>query len=166
MNTCTRSTRADISLLLIRIGVGTIFIAHALLYLQVGVNSLATLLGGTLGFPAPNLFAWLTIFVELFGGIALVLGVATPVAATLLSILSVIAILTLKAKLGLVAKVGVGAELDIALLVGTVSIALQGAGWYSLDRRLGWFRCSCDCCARHPEKKRRQMIGEDVKDIA
>lgn len=151
--TCKRNSRTDVALLLTRIGVGTIFVAHALLYLQAGVGSLAVLLGGTLGFPAPNVFAWLTVFIELFGGLALILGIATPVAGVLLSVISVIAILTLKSKLGLVAKVGVGAELDIALLVGTLSAALQGAGWYSLDRKLGWFGCGCGCCEGHPEKK-------------
>lgn len=152
MNTsCKRAHRTDLALLLLRIGVGTVFIAHALMYLQTGVNSLALLLGNALGFPAPNLFAWLTIFIELFGGIALVLGAATPVAAALLSVISVVTILTLKAKLGLIAKVGVGAELDIALLVGSLALMLQGAGWYSLDRKLRWFGCACDCCGGHKE---------------
>lgn len=138
----TNSNRVDLALLLTRIGIGIIFVAHALMYLQVGVNSLALTLGSSLGFPAPNLFAWLTIFIELFGGLALILGIATPIVAGLLSIISIIAILTLKAKLGLIAKpsLGVGAELDIALLVGTLSALLQGAGWYSLDRKLRWFQ--------------------------
>ena len=136
-----RSNRVDLALLLTRIGIGVIFVAHALMRLQVGVASLAQVLGSSLGFPLPNLFAWLTVLIELFGGIALILGVATPIAAVLLSVISVVAILTLKAKLGLIAKptLGVGAELEIALLVGTLSAALQGAGWYSLDRKLRWF---------------------------
>ncbi len=145
--TCKRANRSDLALLMTRIGIGTIFVSHALMHLQVGVGSLATLLGSSLGFPLPNLFAWLTVFVELFGGIALILGIATPIAAGLLSIISIITILTLKAKLGLISKVGVGAELDIALLVGSLAVALQGPGWYSLDRRLKWFGAADDCCA-------------------
>lgn len=144
---CNRSHRADLALLLTRIGVGTIFIAHALMRLQVGVDSFATLLGASLGFPAPYLFAWLTIFVELFGGIALIVGIAAPVAAALLSVISIVSILTIKAKLGLVARTGVGAELEVALLVGTLAVSLQGAGWYSIDRRLGWFWCRCKDCS-------------------
>ncbi len=143
--------RADLALLMIRIGIGTVFIAHALMHLQVGIGSLATLLGADLGFPLPNLFAWLTVFIELFGGIALVLGVASPVAAGLLSVISIITILTIKAKLGLIAKVGVGAELDIALLVGSLAVALQGAGWYSLDRKLGWFGAGREVYAAEDE---------------
>lgn len=160
MNTCPRATRTDLALLLTRIGIGIIFVAHALMYLQVGVNSLASLLGGPLGLPLPNLFAWLVVLIELFGGIALIIGIATPVAAVLLSIISIATILMLKAKLGLVAKVGVGAELDIALLVGALSLALQGAGWYSLDKKLHWFKCGCDCCAYHPEKKKKLVETE------
>jgi putative oxidoreductase len=150
--TCKTSHRADLALLMIRIGTGTVFIGHALMHLQVGVGSLATLLGADLGFPLPNLFAWLTVLIELFGGIALVIGVAGPIAAGLLSLISIITILTLKAKLGLIAKVGVGAELDIALLVGSLAVALQGAGWYSLDRKLGWFGAGGECCVPDEEK--------------
>jgi len=151
--TCNRSNRADLALLLTRIGVGTIFVAHALMHLQRGIGSLANLLGTGLGFPAPNLFAWLTVFVELFGGIALVLGIATPVAAGLLSVIALVTILTVKAKLGLVAKSGTGAELEIALLVGTLSAALQGGGWYSLDRKLRWFGAADECCMKdEPEQ--------------
>lgn len=143
---CQHAQRADLALLLIRVGIGTVFVAHALMHLQVGVGSLALLLGSSLGFPAPNLFAWLTVFIELFGGLALLLGAAAPVAAALLSVVSVVSVVTLKMKLGLIAKVGVGAELDIALLVGTLAVMIQGAGRYSLDRKLRWFGCGCDCC--------------------
>lgn len=143
---CKRSTSTDLALLLLRIGVGTIFVAHAFMQLQIGVGSLATLLGSSLGLPLPNLFAWLSVFIQLFGGIALILGVATPVAGVLLSLLAVLTIIMVKAKLGLIARSGVGAELEIALLVGTISATLQGAGWYSLDRKLGWFNFMNDCC--------------------
>lgn len=158
--TCIRSTRADLALLLTRIGVGTIFVAHALMHLQRGVGTLAALLGGSLGFPMPNLFAWLTVFIELFGGIALILGVATPIAAGLLSVISVVTILTVKAKLGLIAKSGVGAELEIALLVGSLAAALQGGGWYSLDTKLGWFGAADPCCVPDDEAR----IGNTKKD--
>ncbi len=149
--TCTRSSRTELALLLTRIGVGTIFVAHAFMQLQVGVGSLATLLGSSLGFPLPNLFAWLTVFIELFGGLALIVGVATPIAATLLSIITIASLIMIKAKLGLIARTGVGAELEIALLVGTVSVGLEGAGWYAVDRRLKWFQYECPC-QQHSDK--------------
>lgn len=147
---CRRAHRADLALLLTRIGVGTIFIAHALLYLQAGMGTLSFFIGDTLGFPLPGLVAWLVVLLELFGGLLLLLGLATPVAAWTLSAILVGIILTFKAKLGLVAKVGVGAELEIALLTGTLTLALQGAGWYAMDRWLRWFSCACDCCKGHP----------------
>ncbi len=142
MRTCARSGKADLALLILRIGIGTVFAAHALLSLQTGVVSLIALMG-TLGVPFPVLFGWLAVLVQLFGGILLLIGLATPVAGGALAFLAAMTIVGFKAKLGLVAKIGVGAELEVALMAGALALALQGGGWYAADRWLGWFSCDC-----------------------
>lgn len=142
MRVCERNGRTDLALLIVRIGIGTIFVAHALLALQTGVVGLVALMG-TLGVPLPSLFAWLAVLAELFGGILVLLGLATPVAGGVLAFVAALIVVGFKAKLGLVAKVGVGAELEVALMAGALALALQGGGWYALDRWLGWFACDC-----------------------
>ena len=95
-----KNKHVSLALLLTRVGVGTIFVAHGLSKLQGGVGNFAGLLGDQLGFPLPDFFAWMVTLAELFGGIALILGVATPIFAGILAIVILVAILTMKAKTG------------------------------------------------------------------
>ncbi len=90
-----------------------------------------------LGMPAAGALATVVATVEVIGGLALILGVGTRIAAALLAVVMVVAIVTVKAQLGLIAPVGSpmpGAELDLALLAGCIALVLQGAGHVSLDR--------------------------------
>ena len=74
--------------------------------------------------------------VELFGGLALILGLLTPIVA-LLSALWMLST-TWFASSKLKKKYVGGYELDITLLLAALAIAILGAGTYSLDRLLGW----------------------------
>jgi putative oxidoreductase len=57
----------------LRLIVGYGFIAHGLAKLEKGPERFVDILQA-IGSPAPHLMAWLTIFVELFGGLAVLLG--------------------------------------------------------------------------------------------
>jgi putative oxidoreductase len=88
-----------------------------------------------LGIPMPGFFAVVLTLVELLGGIALILGVATRVAAVLLAIDMTVAILKVHLPHGFFAQGG-GYEFALTLLAATVCLALAGAGSVSVDGAL------------------------------
>jgi putative oxidoreductase len=68
--------------------------------------------------------------VEFLGGIALILGVGTRIAAALIAIEMVVAILLVSIKRTFIA----GWEFELMLVAAAVGVALLGAGALSLDR--------------------------------
>lgn len=134
-------TANDIVLLILRLVLGVIFIAHGYPKLFVfGVSGFAGFLS-RLGVPIPGFFAVVVILVEFVGGIILILGIFTRWAALLQAIEMLIAILLVKVKVGLIApmdKPGVGAELDLALLAGALVLLVFGPGSISVE--LGLFK--------------------------
>lgn len=117
----------DIALLLLRIGVGVIF-------LFAGWGKLTGIEGtqaffATLGIPLAGPMAWIVALVEFFGGAMLLLGVFIRIPALLLAIIMVVAILT--------TKLGESFNewyLDIILLFASLALALTSSGKYALDR--------------------------------
>jgi putative oxidoreductase len=73
--------------------------------------------------------------VEFFGGLALILGILTPIIAALsaLWMLSTTWLVTTKAKKKYVG----GYEIDITLFLAALALALLGSGIYSIDHLLG-----------------------------
>ncbi len=119
----------DAGLLALRIGVGGIFIATG--WLKVSDLAATVEAFGTMGF-AP-FWAYLVSFVELLGGVAVLLGVYTRVAAGLLAVVMLVASYKLlSAPQMLIAPV--------SLLFSTVALKLAGGGKYSLWRNKG---CGC-----------------------
>jgi len=127
---------ADSALLVLRVGVGAIFI-------YAGWGKVSDLAGtvvffGTLGF-AP-FWAYLVSFVELIGGIAVLLGVYTRIAAALLSVVMVVAIYETFPNLqpfenpfGPYLIKGIQAAMTpISILFSTLALKLGGAGRYAL----------------------------------
>ena len=108
--------------LVLRLAVGIVFLAH-------GISKFGDLAGFTqmvvgIGMPAASLLAGVVAAIETIGGLALILGVGTRIAAALLAVILVVAIVTIKAELGLIAPMGAplpGAELDLALLAGCIA---------------------------------------------
>ncbi|MTV26478.1 DoxX family protein [Nitriliruptoraceae bacterium ZYF776] len=111
--------------------------AHGWDKLQGGVDGFAEGALAGLGVPAPLVVAWLVTVVELGGGIALVLGVLTRLAAAANALVLVGAIALVKVDVGLIAEEGAGAELDLALLAGLVAVLLLGPGRPSVDHAVG-----------------------------
>ncbi|GIW66314.1 MAG: hypothetical protein KatS3mg095_0212 [Candidatus Parcubacteria bacterium] len=134
----TIKEQKDIALLLVRVAVGLIFIVHGYQKLQMGFGAVTGFLGN-IGVPLSQFFGYVLPLVEFIGGLFLIFGFLSRLSALLLSIVMVVAILLVKLKIGLVAPMGqpgVGAELDLALLVGLLSVLLQGPGKYSIDLSL------------------------------
>lgn len=123
--------RVDTALLVLRLVVGAIFIAHG--YQKVfhfGIAGVTTMFG-SMGVPLAGLVAPLVSVLELVGGIALVLGVVTRVAGLLLAIDMFCAILIVHGKNGFFLPRGM--EFVLGNMAMALALALAGAGAYSLD---------------------------------
>ncbi len=109
----------------------------AIIFIQSGWGKLHNLSNvieffKTLGIPAPSLQAPFVAGVEFFGGILVLLGLLTPLAAFLLACTMVVAILT--ARLGDVHTIGGLANLaEVSFLVMLLWLVWEGAGKISLD---------------------------------
>jgi putative oxidoreductase len=121
-----------------RVIVGAIMAAHGGQKLAGGPSNFGAFLG-QLGVPLPTLMAYVVTFVELIGGVLLILGLLSRVAALLLTINLVVAISLVKVNVGLIAppEAGAGAELDLALIAGFLVVLLAGPGKLALDGFLG-----------------------------
>ncbi len=147
MNKCWRENKSA-GFLVLRIGVGAIFIFSG----WMKVSDLTATVGffGGIGF-AP-FWAYLVSFVELFGGVAVLLGVYTRIAAKLLTIIMVVAIYVLRDNLQM-------AMTPVSLFFSTLALTLAGGGRYSLMKGCGCGHgicgsgtCgvgSCGACASH-----------------
>ena len=85
--------------------------------------------------PAAPAAAWFAAVVELAGGVALVLGLAVPVAGLLLLVDMIGAFAFVHAGAGVFVEQG-GSELVLALGAVALLLAVLGAGRYSVDHLL------------------------------
>lgn len=126
--------RADLALLIVRLAVGAVFLAHGISKLNTGMEGVGKFFG-SVGIPFSALFAWIVTAVEIVGGIALLIGLEARFAALLLSVVMIVAIVSVKLKGGLLGKGGSGFELELTLLAANLAIFFQGAGRFSLDQK-------------------------------
>ena len=121
----------DVALLIARIGIGIVFIAH-------GVQKLGGGLGGAIkgftmmGVPAPAISAVYATVVEILGGALLVLGALMPLAGILLFLDMAGAFLFVHAGNGLFVEKG-GFELVLVLGVASLVFAAAGSGKFGID---------------------------------
>ncbi|WP_052668448.1 DoxX family protein [Nitriliruptor alkaliphilus] len=124
-----------------RVLVGVVMAAHG--WQKLTEITPAGFGGGMLdgmGVPAPVLVGWIVTLIELVGGVLLVVGGWSRIAALLNAGVLVGAFLLVKIDVGLLAPMGAdmpGAELEFALLAGLLVVALLGPGKPSLDHVLG-----------------------------
>ncbi|MGW0607901.1 DoxX family protein [Streptomyces sp. NPDC002644] len=125
----------DLAVLLARIAVGLVFLAHGWQKLFTnGIDGTAAFFD-SVGVPAATAAAWFAALVELVGGAALVLGVAVPVAGLLLLVNMIGAFAFVHAGAGLFVDQG-GYELVLVLGAAALLLAAVGAGRFSVDHLL------------------------------
>jgi putative oxidoreductase len=131
----------------LRLMVGYGFMEHGYAKLARGADSFVAILHA-LGMPAPALLAWGTILIELFGGLAVLLGALIPIASVPMAIVLLVAIFTVHLPNGfssikLVSVDAAGAhfgqpgyETDLLYLAALVALVIGGSGPLALDRLL------------------------------
>lgn len=125
------SSRQARGIAILRIVVGIVFVMHG--WQKVFVIGFGNVSGFMqhLGIPLPHLFGLVVSLVELLGGVALVLGLFTGVAATLLACDMLVALVKVHLRGGFFLPAGF--EFVLTLLAANVAIILTGPG--SLLRR-------------------------------
>jgi putative oxidoreductase len=130
-------TNDSLSALALRLPLGIIFAAH-------GAQKLFGWFGGyglagtgqwmeSIGLGPGVLMAALSGSAEFFGGLALLIGLLVRPAALVLAVTMLVAIVTVHLSNGLFMSNN-GYEFGLALLAGSVSLLISGAGRFSIDR--------------------------------
>ena len=138
------ATDNDAAIAILRLVLGVIFFAH-------GAQKMLGWFGGygfsgTMGFftgvmHIPALFAFLAIVAEFFGGLGLILGLLTRVAAFGIFSNMVVAVAMVHGQFGFFmnwtgAQKGEGYEYHLLVLATTAFLMIRGAGAASVDRLL------------------------------
>lgn len=125
------TTWTDRGLFLLRIALGLVFVMHGWQKLagfgHVGVTGFLT----QLGVPFPAVSAALLMAVELGGGLALLAGAFTRVAALLIAGAMAVATVTVHLPNGFFLPNGY--EFALTLLLANLAVTMTGAGAYSVD---------------------------------
>jgi putative oxidoreductase len=131
----------------LRLIVGYGFMEHGFAKLNRGLDAFPTILQA-LGVPAPHLLGWLTIVVEIFGGLAVLLGALVPLASIPMAAVLLVAMYTVhlpygfsSIKLQAVTAAGAqfgppGFETDLLYLACLVALVLGGSGPLAIESLL------------------------------
>ncbi|MGP6086136.1 DoxX family protein [Antarctobacter jejuensis] len=136
------TTSSDYAATLLRVSTGALFLAHGLL--KVNVFTVAGTVGYFESLGLPGVLAYLTIFAELAGGLALILGVATRLVSLALIPVLLGAAWVHAGNGWLFSGEGGGWEFPVFWAIVQGAVALLGAGAFALrlpvlQRTLGQF---------------------------
>src|SRR5205814_6486631 len=138
------STDNSTAITILRLVLGIVFFAH-------GAQKMFGWFGGygftgTMGFftgamHIPAMFAFLAIAAEFFGGLGLIFGFLTRIAAFGITVNMLVAIAMVHSRFGFFMnwsgnQKGEGFEYDLLAIAMSVFLMLEGAGALSVDRRL------------------------------
>jgi len=135
-NTALAQTTRDLVLLVVRVALGVIMVAHAKLEYDFG-GSLAGVgrLFAQAGVPLAAVTGPANVLFEVLGGIAMILGAAMPVVGVLMA-LNMAGAWAFVHTSGLFAMDHNGPELVIALGLLSLVLAVTGSGRFGLDHVL------------------------------
>ncbi|MCF7886049.1 MAG: DoxX family protein [Candidatus Marinimicrobia bacterium] len=130
-----KKNKTDKVLLLLRIVLGLIFIAH-------GSQKLLGIFGGSgisgtismlksMGFFLPTILAWILALSEFLGGFGIILGVFPRVSSALIAFAMLVAMVKVHLPNGFFNMNG-GIEFFLLMIAVAISIIILGAGKYSL----------------------------------
>ncbi len=123
------------ALAVLRIALGFLFVAHGWQKFTEYTIAGTQASFAQMGVPAAEIAAPLVATLELAGGIALILGVFTRIAAAALAVNMVGALFLVHASAGVFVGNG-GYELVLILGAASLALALAGAGRFSVDHAL------------------------------
>jgi putative oxidoreductase len=144
INRLNRASLARWAPIPLRLIVGYGFMQHGFAKLSNGPEAFAIVLHA-IGVPAPHLMAWLTILVEVVGGLAVLLGAFIPLASLPMAAVLLVAILTVQLPYGFSsiklmsvtagrAQFGPpGYECDLLYLACIAALAIGGPGPMAID---------------------------------
>ena len=136
-NICCKPLSVDFGLLVLRLSVGLVFVYYGfnkVMDIDPFVQTLTKL-----NFPMPFLLAYLEAFVQLFAGLAILVGAYTRFAAGLLIIDMLVAIVTVHMTDLLTGNLG-PALMATSMLGSTIALKSIGSGKWSLTSR----ECVCE----------------------
>ena len=134
--------------LFLRLIIGFGFMAHGWAKLSKGSPAGFEKLLTQLGVPLPHITAWVTSLVEVFGGLAIFLGVFVSITALPLICTMLVAMLTVNINYGFssIKTIGLtaqgplfgppGYEINLLYIAGLISLILTGAGVMSIDQMI------------------------------
>src|SRR5215475_12368662 len=143
----SRSPIARWAPLPLRLVVGYGFTEHGFAKLARGLDAFPVILQA-IGVPAPHLKGWLTVSVEIFGGLAVLIGALVPLASIPMAAVLLVAIFTVhlpygfsSIKLQAVTAAGAqfgppGFETDLLYLASLAALILAGSGPLAIDSLL------------------------------
>ena len=132
----------------LRLIVGYGFMQHGFAKLSKGPEAFAAILHA-ISVPAPHLMAWVTILVEVFGGLAVLLGALVPLASLPMAAVLLVAIFTVHLPYGFSsiklmsvtnghAQFGPpGYEVNLLYIACLAALVLGGSGPFSVDGLIG-----------------------------
>jgi putative oxidoreductase len=147
----------------LRLIIGYGFMAHGWAKLSRGPAEFAKLLEYT-GTPQPEITAWVSTFIEILGGLAILAGALVAVVSVPLIVMMLVALFTVHLRYGFSAinTIGLtadgpqfgppGIEVNLLYIACLVALALGGAGLFSVDRLLA--------------RRKREKAGRVAEEIA
>jgi putative oxidoreductase len=123
----------------LRLGLGIMFMAHGLqkafgLFGGSGIQGFAQMLSG-MGFSPAVFWAYVVAYVELLGGLFLIIGFLTRISALLLLITMLVAVIKLHLANGFFMTAG-GFEYNFVIIAMCISLLLSGGGQLSINKKL------------------------------
>jgi putative oxidoreductase len=121
---------------LVRIVVGIMFLMHVSVKFKMGAGAVAANIFAKNGIEPALVWTYVVMFLELVGGVCLIIGLFTRFVAAALAIEMLVALLSVHLAKGYAAG---GGGYEYVLLIGAVCffVAIRGGGPYSIDRLLG-----------------------------
>jgi putative oxidoreductase len=135
------ATVVDLSLFVLRLSLGVVFLAHGWNHVFGGgkITGTARWFEG-LGMKPGILHAWTASVTELSCGVLLLLGFLTPLACAGVVGTMTVALITAHLRNGFfIFRPGEGYEYVLTLILVALALSGTGAGGWSVDGAIGWF---------------------------
>lgn len=129
----------DLAILVLRICLGIVFIAHGAqvafgMFSGPGINGFSQMLSG-MGFKPSAFWAYLSAYTELIGGLCLILGIFTRLAAFSILVFMLVAVLKAHWSKGFFIQSG-GFEYNFVIMCICLALMIAGPGKFSFFKKL------------------------------